>query len=312
MALLLVLAVVALLTSLLVELAFSTLIDLRLVETYRDSARAYYLAKGGVSAGRMLLQDDQNSYDGLDETWNQGVVDYPVGQGTVTIRIADQNGKLAVNALVSGNNPNTVMVDRFYRLFEALQLSALADPAELTAALIDWLDSGDDPYREILTGGANLPVAGAEQGYYSTLQDAYRCKNGPVETFEELSLIKGFTPEVLRRLRPHLAITAQRQVNINTASPEVLMALDPEVDRGIAETIVANRREQPIILVDQLEELLPEAPYRALKTLANLEQLVTTSSIYRIDSQAAVGDGRRRVSALVEKPGNQLLLFKVN
>ena len=58
MALLLVLVVVALLTSLLTELAFSTLIDLRLTETFRDSTRAYYLARGCVSAGRMILQED--------------------------------------------------------------------------------------------------------------------------------------------------------------------------------------------------------------------------------------------------------------
>ena len=63
MALLLVLVVVALLTSLLTELAFSTLIDLRLTETFRDSTRAYYLARGGVAAGRMILQEDRNQYD---------------------------------------------------------------------------------------------------------------------------------------------------------------------------------------------------------------------------------------------------------
>ena len=47
MALLVVLVIIALLTSVLTELAFSTLVDLRLAETFRDSTRAYYLAKGG-------------------------------------------------------------------------------------------------------------------------------------------------------------------------------------------------------------------------------------------------------------------------
>ena len=40
MALLLVLVVVALLTSLLTDLAYSTLVDMRLTETFRDSTRA--------------------------------------------------------------------------------------------------------------------------------------------------------------------------------------------------------------------------------------------------------------------------------
>lgn len=47
MALLLVLAITALLAALLSQLSFSTLVDLRLTETYRDTTRAYYLAKGG-------------------------------------------------------------------------------------------------------------------------------------------------------------------------------------------------------------------------------------------------------------------------
>src|SRR5512139_590481 len=72
MALLLVLLVVALLTTLLVEFAFSTLVDLRLTETFRDSTQAYYLAKGGVAAGSMLLKEDRNRYDSLDEMWSQG------------------------------------------------------------------------------------------------------------------------------------------------------------------------------------------------------------------------------------------------
>ncbi|MBE0598742.1 MAG: general secretion pathway protein GspK, partial [Desulfuromonadales bacterium] len=45
MVLLLVLVVVALLTSLVTEFAFSTLVDMRLTETFRDSTRAWYLAK---------------------------------------------------------------------------------------------------------------------------------------------------------------------------------------------------------------------------------------------------------------------------
>ncbi|MGK2944706.1 MAG: hypothetical protein ACSLFC_08200, partial [Desulfuromonadales bacterium] len=105
MALLLVLVVVALLTSLLTDLAFSTMVDMRLTETFRDSTRAYYLAKGGINAGRMILQEDRNKYDSLDEVWSKGVINYPVGEGNVTILIEDQDGKLAINGLVQGNSP---------------------------------------------------------------------------------------------------------------------------------------------------------------------------------------------------------------
>ena len=61
MALLLVLVVIALLTSLLSEFAFSTLVDLRLTETFRDRTGAYYLARGGVEAGRIILRLETNN-----------------------------------------------------------------------------------------------------------------------------------------------------------------------------------------------------------------------------------------------------------
>ena len=80
MVLLLVLVVVALLSALLSEFAFSTLIDMRLTETFRDTTRAEYLARGGITAGRMILQIDKNDYDARNdpyELWAVGVQDYP-------------------------------------------------------------------------------------------------------------------------------------------------------------------------------------------------------------------------------------------
>jgi general secretion pathway protein K len=260
----------------------------------------------------MIIQDDHNGYDSLDEFWNQGVINYPVGDGAVTVRIYDQDGKLGINALVNGNTPTTLMVDRFYRLFIALDLENFADPAELTAALIDWLDSGDTPYQVVLTDGADIPVAGAETAYYQGLSQPYPIKNGRLETLEELTLIKGFTPEVLRRVLPHVGLHDQTMVNINTASAEVLMSLDLEIDTGVAEELIQYRRETPIERLEQLEDEIPTVAYSALKTLGNLTHLGVRSSRYRIEADAMVNDGQRRLLAEVDKQGNQLLFFKVN
>ena len=312
MALLLVLMIVALMTSLLTDLAFSTMVDMRLTETFRDSTKAYYLAKGGINAGRMILQEDRNKYDSLDETWSKGVINYPVGEGSVTIRIEDQDGKLSLNGMVNGNNPQTIMTDRFYRLLVVMGLDRLADPAELTAALIDWIDTGNDPYTEIHTDGQSLPVSGAEDIYYQSQAQPYKSKNGPLETLQELSLIKGFTPEVIKQISPHLAVNGSVAVNINTASAEVLMALDLQVSDDTAQAIVDYRKTKPIKSIAQLEESLAPEIYIVLKTLANQDQLATASRTYRIESSAQVNDGSRRLMAEVDKKSNKLLFFKVN
>ena len=312
MALLLVLVVVALMTAMLTDLAFSTMVDMRLTETFRDSTRAYYLAKGGVNAGRMILQADNNRYDSLEEPWSQGVINYPAGGGNVTVLIEDQDGKLDINRIVKGSNPQAVQVDRFYRLLLAKELEGIADPAELTAALVDWLDKDDTPYTEIRTDGQSLPVSGAENLYYQGRAKAYQCKNGPLETLQELSLIKGFTPEVIKQISPHLTVNGNLSVNINTASAEVLMSLDSQISRDEAETIIDYRQLQPIGSIALLEEVVAEEVYIVLKTLANLNQLGTTSQTYRIESSAMVNDGSRRLVAEVDKKRNKLLFFKVN
>jgi general secretion pathway protein K len=311
MALLVVLVVVALLASLLTELAFSTMVDLRLTETFRDSTRAYYLAKGGINAGRMILQEDRNNFDALDETWAQGVANYPVGDGAVSIGISDQDGKLAINALVKDNALQTVMVDRCYRLFAALDLGDLADPAELTAALIDWVDADDIPFRQVLTDGAEIPVAGAEDSFYQQLAEPYRTANGPLETLDELALVRGFSKEVLGRVLPYLSSYDDARLNINTAPIELLMSLDQSIDRETAESVVAYRQESSIRDVAQLEQVIAAEPYSALRSLANLGLLGTTSRRYQIVAEAVINDGRRRLLAEVEKPGNKLLFLKV-
>jgi len=57
---------------------------------------------------------------------------------------------------------------------------------DIADAILDWIDEDDDP-REY----------GAEIEYYSGLVPAYAPKNGPLETVEELLLIRGVTPGLL-------------------------------------------------------------------------------------------------------------------
>lgn len=57
---------------------------------------------------------------------------------------------------------------------------------EIADAILDYLDEDDEP-REF----------GAEVDYYSGLDPPYRPKNGPLETVEELLLVRGVTPQLL-------------------------------------------------------------------------------------------------------------------
>ena len=57
---------------------------------------------------------------------------------------------------------------------------------EFAASIVDWRD----PNSDVTSGGA-------ESEYYLRLPDPYECKNGPLETVEELFLIRGVTKDIL-------------------------------------------------------------------------------------------------------------------
>lgn len=296
MVLLLVLVLLALLSTLLADWAFSTLVELRQAETFRDSSRAYYLARGGVRVGRMLLQEDRNAYDALDENWAAGIPSYPVGEGgTVSVAIEDLDGRLDLNRIVdaSGENP-TPYRERLRRLLE--QLGA-AEPEALGDALLDWIDRNDAS-----------AATGAESSYYEGLTPPYRAHNAPLDTLDELLLVKGFTPELVEQLTPFVTVHNGGKLNLNTAAAEVLRCWDADMTEAAAEQVIEARRSSPLKTLESARELLGMDLYSALNR--NLDLAVSSAS-YRIVVEATVNDGNRRTEALVDKSGDRLLYLKV-
>lgn len=293
--LLLVLVVVTLLTALLSDFAFSTLVDLRLAESFRDRTKAYYLAKGGVRFGRMLLQEDDNSHDSRDETWAQAINNYPVGDGVVSITIEDHDGRLNLNRLVtSQGNTDVVIKERLLRLFERLGIN---EGADLTAALIDWLDPDDDPED-----------LGAEKDYYQGLVNPYQIKNSAFDELPELLKVRGFSPELYKKLAPHVTIWGDRLVNINTASRELLLALADEMDTEAADAIISSRQDSALTAIRQLKDLPElEQSYGFI-----FRYVKVNSSSYRVTAWAETGSGISTLKADIKKDGNQILYFKVD
>jgi general secretion pathway protein K len=298
MVLLMVLLVITLLSVLLSEFAFSTLVDLRLAETFRDSTRGYYLAKGGITVGQTFLRMDTNEYDAPNdpaELWGQGLPSYPVGDGFISITVEDLGGKLNLN-LLTDTNDATVTIGRFEELCNEL---GLVNGSELTDALIDWLDNDAEQY-------------GAESAYYLGLEHPYPAKNGPIETLAELALVKGFDSETIQLLAPHVALFGGVKINVNTASREVLLAdmIYQEAQDPVAavEGILAQRDQGAI------REEPPDN--KQLSNLATQYIFATTSldvksTAFRIVSDAEVNDGRRTFSAVVDHNG-KLLQQKVD
>jgi hypothetical protein len=85
-------------------------------------------------------------------------------------------------------NLNTLLVLEKQQEGAAVQLlmSLPGMTEDVAEAILDWIDPDDEPR-----------TLGAEIDYYSGLNPPYRPKNGPLDTVEELLLVRGVTPELL-------------------------------------------------------------------------------------------------------------------
>lgn len=87
----------------------------------------------------------------------------------VTFGLVDESAKLNLNTATAA------MLAKLPRMSDAL-----------AAAVIDWRDADSE-----------VSENGAEDEVYARLNPAYRCKNAPFESIEELRLVSGFTQDIL-------------------------------------------------------------------------------------------------------------------
>lgn len=140
---------------------------------------------------------------------------------TVEVSLQDQNGLLS---LYRGYRPKLLeglirQVIANYPAEKVYDSPLIEDGLELSVlanSLIDWQDRDDF-----------LLINGAESQYYKT---PGMPTNLPLQTYEELKLVRGFTPELLDALWPYVTIRPQDYFNPMQA-PEPLLSLVVSQDR---------------------------------------------------------------------------------
>ena len=203
MVLLVVLVVIVLLT--LAAMTFSQLMltEREGVEVAGSQSQAREAANSGIEQARAFLmqtsevqQEASGWYDNPTQFRGAMVIDSadprrrarftlvaPKQENGVAMGIRygleDESGRLNLNAILAA--------DKLQSGAGRTMLMKLPGMTEQTAdAILDWLDADDTPREQ-----------GAETEYYSALGSPYACKNGPLDTIEELLLVRGVTPDLL-------------------------------------------------------------------------------------------------------------------
>lgn len=147
-----------------------------------------------------------------------------IGDRNCDVYISDESGKININKITDDTRPS------FIKFLLALKIEEHV--AEIiTDSILDWVDD-DDLHH----------VNGAEKNYYNSLPEPYEPKNGSFELIEELTLVRGITPQIYELLRNHVTIYGSGRINVNFASKEVLLYV-PDITPEVVDAIIQYRDE---------------------------------------------------------------------
>lgn len=285
-ALVMVLLIVAMATTLAVFMAQQQSFWQREMENGRDRAQARRIAEAGIDWARAILADDAavSQSDHGKEMWAMKLPAIPVEGGEVQGTIVDQQGLFNLNNLMRNGALSAPDLARFQRLLLALGL-----PQELGSALVDWMDSNSET-------SAN----GAEDEYYLSLAKPYRCANRPLSDIGELAWVRGFDADSIKRLQAFVSVLPESgtAVNVNFAPPEVLMSVLPGLTLQDARQMAAQIRSMPVKTMAEFLQRLPKSVSQESSMI-----LSVSSQYFMVTGYATQGDGASAVHALLKRNG---------
>jgi len=313
MALLISIMTVALLVAVTIEFHKTTWGKFLAANNFRVGTQLKTIADSGVNIAVAVLEKDgvENQFDSFLDSWaglatQQFAELFPTG--TLRLEVVDLSGRLPINSLVvekvDGKQIGDEVTANELRtlLFRMLLSGAFAVDNESEArsiidAIVDWLDE-DDKESEY----------GAENGYYQSLDKPYACKNKPLQTVEELLLVKGITPALLfgspetKGLADYLTVYRKDgKINLNTAAPLILKNLDPLMNDQLVEKIDTYRKDK-----NNKEPLKDPNWYRSMSgwpgdIVLNQTILTVKSTFFMIIATGVFDTLSRRLVANVER-----------
>ena len=325
-ALVITLIIVIILATLLVELTYSTQVNLRIAATFRDDLKAYYVARSGLEVALAVLRADfdedqqdveqgkqTGSNDNLGELWAnlgetvagaQTLEPDLFGGGQLAVKIVDEDRKINAN-LINQDPPTSSIVERLF-LDGAIT-------EDFKSSVADWIDEDEE----------ETDPGGAEMRYYEGLDPPYPCKNRAMDTISELRMIKGsdeamkkafeaFEGEIDTELKGKwtleelLSAVPDRgpNININTAPGPVIMALHEDIDHSQVQEALQDRAADPFPSVDAFRDY-----FNNNFGISDLPPNLTVQSEYfTIDSIGIVREVEKRLRVTVRRdPGNGTL-----
>lgn len=204
--------------------------------------------------------------------WTPGNDPYSVqiGSASCSVYLYDENGKININGISDEDRD-------FYKDFFIQKGIDMLDADEIVDSILDWIDPDDLTH-----------LNGAEDNYYESLPEPYKTKNDIFDSIEELTLVKGITPEIFEDIRNDVTVYGGEQIaiNINFASKETLSSIPGLTDEIVDDLMLYIDENGPIEDRAEMRELFWDLgivgdSFEDIKSYTTLEQsnFVTIRSI---------------------------------
>jgi len=289
-------------------------------QNFVSGIKATRAAESGIEYASAVLFEDasSNEIDSLHDAWADSrtlgsELKTLFDDAGVSVKIVDISGKLNINRLIltgqagKENHFDVVQKNIFTRLLEATNPDLKEEEiGNIVNSVKDWIDPDDEVTEE---GGV-----GAESEYYAGAGKAYACRNGPMESIEELRFVKGITARIFSDISPYLTVYGDKKgkININTAPKQVLKALSDDIYNEEVDTLVEYRDESD-------ENGLKDRFWyqKALNTQEDLiypDLLTTESNYFELISTGASGATKKRITCVVKRDDQtvKILSWKID
>jgi general secretion pathway protein K len=300
-ALIMVLWVITILSVIVLEFCFAMRTEVNITKNFKEEMQLYAMAEGGVQRAiaelifkhdpriqqmRKTLKSEEIPPEKKEWVTDGRLYSLSSDLGVNELRIMGEAGKVNINAVSEKTLRNIIK-----------QLGLEGETRDIVVdSILDWRDPND--FQRL---------NGAENDYYQSLKEPYNCKNGNLDSIEELLLVRGVTPDLFygrkRSTKEGETGTANRiglkdiftiysageQIDINSATLPVLRVV-LGIPKEVSQTLIKAREEKRFENQNDLLQRVPElVPF-----IGEVSGLITYQSMmpyYTIESRGKSKDG---------------------
>lgn len=304
-ALLVVLLMMALMTTIAVSMSNRMFINFNRAETQIRSQQAYWYSQAVESLAKYGIKESFSDQDTvtLSQPWAVRDKIYPIDGGQATGNMYDKQACFNLNALrdvkpeqnAMGTNP--FLVSALQRLIESQGFEAYQ--AEMVASSTwEYIDRDDNVQSS----------QGVEDGEYNGRKIPHYAANGFLADVSEWRAINGVTQEMFEKVSPFLCAipTGELKVNINTLeeseAPILTALLQPHLTEELAIQLISDRNaiegwpDVGSFLADPVFSTLTQDDKTKLQTFLDVR-----SRYFELDTELTLDATTLRLRALLHR-----------